>query len=333
MKRFQPRILFVLLSLLATAASVDAQTAVLTRQRYFEQTVPPGNYSGLTHLDDNRYAVVNDKASHDGFSIMRIDVDSLSGEILSVRQDTTISANGENVLPQRDAEGICFFPDSSTLFISGEADNRILEYRLDGRLTGRRLLVPDSIRIPRSNYGFESLTYNAVTHRFWTTTESTLPQDGAQANSSNGIRNRLRLMAFDDSRRLCQSLTYLMDAPASRKRAAIYAMGVSELCALDDGRLLVLERELSVPKGKIGAYVINKIYSVNTSDTQTPVRKELVVRWKTNISLARQNFANYEGMCLGPRLRDGRQVIILCADSQNQYGGILRDWFRTLVIK
>lgn len=30
---------------------------------------------------------------------------------------------------------------------------------------------------------------------------------------------------------------------------------------------------------------------------------------------------------------DGSQVIVLCADSQDQYGGVLRDWFRTVVIR
>jgi hypothetical protein len=31
-------------------------------------------------------------------------------------------------------------------------------------------------------------------------------------------------------------------------------------------------------------------------------------------------------------LADGRQVLLLVADSQNQYKGLLRDWFRTIVL-
>lgn len=49
------------------------------------------------------------------------------------------------------------------------------------------------------------------------------------------------------------SYAYRMDAPAIRKRPQTYAMGVSELCVLPDGQLLVLEREVYVPKSKIGA--------------------------------------------------------------------------------
>ena len=63
------------------------------------------------------------------------------------------------------------------------------------------------------------------------------------------------------------------------------------------------------------------------------MKKVLIATWKTSLSLFHQNLANYEGMCLGPRLMDGSQVIVLCADSQDQYGGVLRDWFRTVVIR
>ena len=29
---------------------------------------------------------------------------------------------------------------------------------------------------------------------------------------------------------------------------------------------------------------------------------------------------------------DGRQLLILISDSQNQYRGVLRDWFKTIVM-
>jgi hypothetical protein len=50
------------------------------------------------------------------------------------------------------------------------------------------------------------------------------------------------------------------------------------------------------------------------------------------MNIFHQDLANYEGMALGNPLPDGRQVIILCADSQAQLMGILRDWFRTYVL-
>lgn len=147
----------------------------------------------------------------------------------------------------------------------------------------------------------------------------------------NGIRNHLRLMSFDDDLRYQGAITYIMDTPISNKWAKIYANGVSDLCALDDGRLLVLEREAYVASGYIGSWVVNRVYCINTTGPVIP-QKKLVAMWRTSFNLIHKDFANYEGMCVGPRLSNGRQVIILCADSQNQKGKFLRDWFRTIVL-
>ena len=40
----------------------------VNEQHAFPSTVPAGNYSGITSIGGNRYAVVSDKASEDGFS-------------------------------------------------------------------------------------------------------------------------------------------------------------------------------------------------------------------------------------------------------------------------
>ena len=96
-------------------------------------------------------------------------------------------------------------------------------------------------------------------------------------------------------------------------------------------------------ESKIGSYVNCKIYIVNPNDGQgsdfsdninnvKPLEKTLLAEWMTAIGLLDFSIANYEGMCLGPRLQDGGQVIVLVADSQNQYGGILSDWLKTFVI-
>ena len=54
---------------------------------------------------------------------------------------------------------------------------------------------------------------------------------------------------------------------------------------------------------------------------------------KTRLNLLARSLANYEGMCLGPRLADGRRVVVMIADSQSQYKGILKDWLRTICIE
>ena len=225
------------------------------------------------------------------------------------------------------------------------------------------------------NYNFESLAFDSVRQYLWTIPESTLRKDGQPATPQNGLANQLRLMRLDwgkikenrnkeeyseqvsskeeyseqesskkDSRYM-MTYAYQMDQPSTHKKADIYVMGVSELCALPDGQLLVLEREAFIPKIKIGAFCKCKLYLVNPLNSEnfsmkenissdTPfLKKKLLTEWKTSLSLSKRSFANYEGMCLGPKLEDGSQVVILLSDSQDQYAGVLKDWFKTIVIR
>lgn len=62
------------------------------------------------------------------------------------------------------------------------------------------------------------------------------------------------------------------------------------------------------------------------------LKKTLLMTFRTKFNLTRRNFANYEGICVGSKLADGRQLLILICDSQNQYRGILRDWFKTIIL-
>ena len=220
------------------------------------------------------------------------------------------------------------------------------------------------------NYNFESLAFDSVRQYLWTIPESTLRKDGQPATPQNGLANQLRLMRLDwgkmkenrnkedngkedsseqvsskkDSRYM-MTYAYQMDQPSTHKKADIYVMGVSELCTLPDGQLLVLEREAFIPNIKIGAFCKCKLYLVNPLNSEnfsmkenissdTPfLKKKLLTEWKTSLSLSKRSFANYEGMCLGPKLEDGSLVVILLSDSQDQYAGVLKDLFKTIVIR
>ena len=54
--------------------------------------------------------------------------------------------------------------------------------------------------------------------------------------------------------------------------------------------------------------------------------KHLLARWATRLRLFRFDLANYEGLCLGRRLADGRQTLLCVSDAQ---GGAGR-WFLRL---
>ena len=324
------RILFAAL-LLAATIQATAQEVVTHKQRHFKKTVPAGNYSGISRVGDERYAIVNDKSPSAGFHLMTIRIDSITGEIIEVRADSFMTCNK----PNRDEEGICYVPQSNSVFVSSESDGQIIEYALDGHLTGRKLNIPSFFADIYENRGFEALTYNATTHRFWTTTENSLKSDGQKPNITRKISNLLRFQSFNDDLQPCEQYLYKTDSTAVKNTKGKSTLGVSGLAALDDGRIVVLEREVRNTSKKIGSFVHVRLYLVNPSSQQPGelLQKQLLTEFRTKINLTRRSFAIYEGICTGPKLSDGRQVLILIADSQNQYKGWLKDWFKSIVIK
>ena len=371
--------IFLAFSLLAGAQ--DWKVVREHPQKAFPKKVAAGNYSGIAHLHDDIYAVVSDKSDSALYFNFRILVNPKTGEPEQVenlgfteRTDGTLN-DGKPWQGQEkgfDHEAIVKVSDS-TLVIASEGYCRLKEYPIlpisaDTAKVGYQQNLWES-RWPSSdfypNYNFESLAFDSVQQYLWTIPESTLRKDGQPATPQNGLANRLRLMRLDrgkmkedsnkeeyseqvsskkDSRYMA-TYAYQMDQPSTHKKADIYVMGVSELCALPDGQLLVLEREAFIPKIKIGAFCKCKLYLINPLNSEefsmkekfssdTPfLKKRLLAEWKTGLSLSKRSFANYEGMCLGPKLEDGSQVVILLSDSQDQYAGVLKDWFKTIVIR
>ena len=379
MQRCNILTIFLAFSLLAGAQ--DWKVVRENPQKAFPKKVAAGNYSGIAHLHDDIYAVVSDKSDSALYFNFRIQVNPKTGELEQVenlgfteRTDGTLNDAKPWQGQEKgfDHEAIVKVSDS-TLVIASEGYCRLKEYPIlpisaDTVKVGYLQNLWES-RWPSAdfypNYNFESLAFDSVRQYLWTIPESTLRKDGQPATPQNGLANQLRLMRLDRGKikenrnkegyseqvsskkdpRYMTTYAYQMDQPSIRKKADIYVMGVSELCALPDGQLLVLEREAFIPKIKIGAFCKCKLYLVNPLNSEnfsmkenissdTPfLKKRLLAEWKTSLSLSKRSFANYEGMCLGPKLEDGSQVVILLSDSQDQYAGVLKDWFKTIVIR
>lgn len=346
-----------LLALCLFGLKLFAQSAMELKQQSLAQwNIGSAQYSGITHLGDNRYAVVSDKEPTDGFFLFRIDQNATTGQVTHVYMEgfkgnphPRVNAQG---ICLRDCEDIAWFPSAGSLFISGEGDQDILEYTLNGSPTGRKLNMPPIFSINKivPNYGFEALTYCEATHRFWTTTESMLPIDGNAAGPLHpGVQNLLRLQAFNDELQPVAQYAYRMDVGRKDDFGKIYAYGVPALTALPDGRLLVLEREANVTAGGMSSEVVCKLYIVNPAegypidssislpqlDTNHFLVKKLLARWQTTAQPFRLNFANYEAMCLGRTLADGRRTLLLLNDSQGGYrkGPFhLKDYIKVIVL-
>ena len=348
--------LFVALFSLLPLYTVAQPAVELKQQNMSKWQIGTANYSGITSLGGNRYAMVSDKEPSDGFFVFRIDQNLTTGKVENMYLEgfygnpSPVTDKSGNTV--RDCEGIAYFPFNNTVFISGEGDQEIIEYRMDGTLTGRSLNVPHLFDLKNivPNLGFESLSYSPVTNLFWTVTESTIPQDGFPAGPAHPTaQNILRLQSFNNHLQPAAQYAYRMDMGKSEDFGSIYVFGVPEVLALPTGKLLVLEREADISKGYLSSEVVCKIFLVDPStsweidgsiaiSTLDPNRfmvKTLISSFKTKFTPFVHKFANYEGMCLGQKLADGRQTILLVSDSQAGYGKgafSLNDYIKVLIL-
>lgn len=306
--------------------------------------VEGANYSGIAWMGGDEYAVVSDKERMDGFYVFHIDLDLDDGKLKNVERK---EMRGEEVpntdavgMTTRDAEGVAFNREKGLIYISGEGDQRIVEYDSNGVRTGREVNVPEDFTNASiyPNYGFEALTYSDKDKMLWTVTEHTLKKDGARSDVNNRVGCKLRLLGIDEELNVVRQMVYVTDAPTAKKVGRNYAFGVPELCALSDGSLLVLEREFYVAKRYLGSFVRCKIYRVQPNETvgkDVPLSKTLLADFTTKLNVFSRSIANYEGMCLGPVMNDGRQSLLLISDSQNNYGNSffhLKDYLKVLLI-
>lgn len=336
--------------------ALNAQKSKTFRQHDMAKWgVPAGNYSGIAHIEGDRYALISDKQEADGWHEVSITFKP-SGD---VKEMAYLGAHYDEATrgKARDAEGIVSL--DSTLFVSAENDQRIIEIDLEGKTTGRELRVPqcfskDSI-FP--NLGFEALAYDKESRTFWTTTEQSLRMDAPSPSSfSRKEPALLRLLSFNKELEAGKILAYYTDAPKAKHRPRNYAFGVPEITVLNDSTLLILEREFYIAKRYNNSFCNVSIYRVrlpkgigsqdasimsvqeesHSDSIMITVDKSLVAHFRTSLSvLGRKNLSNYEGMCLGPLTPEGRQTLILISDSQNRYGNSLfrlKDNIRTVVL-
>ncbi len=300
------------------ALLVNAQSTYKLRK----WNVPSGQYSGITPIGGDRYAVVTDKMDgRAGFGVWRVEMNRETAEILSVEEEGWYTTPRQ---ADRDQEGVAFCPKRNTIFISGEADQQVLEHRLDGTLTGNQLRVPDRAAADKiqPNRGFEALCYDSIRACFWTTTESPLKADSA------GL---LRLLSFGTDLQWSGETHYILESPQAKNAGRAHYHGVVAMCAMPDGTLLVLEREARIARHYSGSRCWCRVFSF---DPETGEKAELAA-WKTRFTLFNTRMANYEGMCPGPTLRDGRQTVLLVSDAEGGYGRALwhlKDRLKVLIL-
>ena len=337
-------------------APMRAQVTLLKQQNLAHWGIAPANYSGITRVDSLTYAVIDDKSPLDGFYLFTISQNPTSGKILSVSRSALHSAypksKEDSILRSRsDCEDVVFVPHLGTFFIAQEEMAQVKEYKRDGAPTGRSLQIPEFFNRShqRNNGGFEALAYDHHARAFWLTTENALLSDTLFHDNQNNPVHMLRLMRFGENLQPNGQWIYLMEPSARPANSLYYAYGVSAMTALGNGKLLVMERELAIPKSYVGGWCKIRVFMVTPTKemrldphsagdqpySKWVLPKREIFQFATRILPFASDYANYEGMCLGPTLSDGRPTLLLINDSQAAAGNALyhlKDYIKVVIL-
>jgi len=304
-----------------------------------------GGLSGLA-WDSERdlyLAVSDDKGDHGPARFYTLAVDLSQGRLeaggVRVVGFTPLRDDVGRPLPPDavDPEGIALAPDGS-LFLSSEGNRRVLTpphlRRLgrDGRI-GDGLPVPahylpgDGVGV-RRNAAFEALAVTPDGRTLVAGLEAALVQDGKPASPDAGSPARILLFDLEGMRARAEYLYPVDPLPGPPREAGGFVEGgLSELVALDERRLVTLERGYAEGAGNwarlfevdlAGATDLTGAASLEQLDPGAvrPVGKRLLL----DLGTLGRPVDNLEGMTLGPRLPDGRRSLILVSDDNFNHG-------------
>ena len=198
----------------------------------------------------------------------------------------------------------------------------LLEFGDDGRWRGEielpRRYRPRKRKGVRHNEALESASISPDGRWLFTATESALVQDGPAATVSAG--SSCRLLRFDlTTRRLRSTYLYPTEAIAVPPEGDAFAVnGLVDLLALDESRLLALERSYTAGAGNSvrlflvdtsGAFDVSRVRRLGRKPRRA-VRKILLL----DVAALGVMPDNLEGMAFGPPLPDGRLTLLMIAD-------------------
>ena len=304
---------------------VPAAAKAVTITKVSEATRPSSSaaveVSGITWAGDNLYYAVddNDKKLYPLTLAINLSNGSLSQSGITI-------GTGVQMSDSADMEGCAFDPASGNVWISQESGAKIREFNPATGTLIRSAPVPAIQNQYYGNYSLEALTISGDGLTMWTANEEALKCDGT--NSTQNAGSTVRLTKF--TRTSVRSnwtpagqWAYLTQAvgsaPVVYNNDVKSRSGVAGLCALPDGTLLVLERNLH-GSSILSANFYTKIYEVDFTgatdvSSMTALKGASYTRVTKTLRYNMDNvWVNYEGICLGPRLNDGSCTLVLVAD-------------------
>ncbi|NQE64847.1 esterase-like activity of phytase family protein [Caulobacter sp. RHG1] len=321
---------------------------------------PFGGISGVDYdRETGRWLMISDDRSDKAparFFVGSLDYDARGVRGLRVEKQIPLRREDGSTFPstagegeRADAEALRINPRTGDLVWSSEGDAprgfdpSIRRMDRDGAARGA-IPTPAAFRFDpaktkgaRINQTFEGLSFSPDGRWLWLAMEAPLIQDGPAPAVSNG--GLTRITRLDREGQVSAQYAYRLDpvqaAPVKRSDN-----GVSEILAVDDRRLLVLERS-GVEDGEGRFVFLCRLYLAETAGAEDvagrdslaagdvrPMTKRLLVNFDR---LPNTPPTNLEAMAWGPKLSTGERSLVLFADDNfdpHQRGQMLVFGFR-----
>ncbi len=298
-----------------------------------------GGLSGLTYDPGCElfYAISDDRGrlGPSRFYTIRIHLDGGTPEIDVIGVTVLRDLNGEVFKRgDLDPEALAFYRDGSIYIGSEGVPHRAIppligRFSLDGRMLGSVRLpehyfsVAEGTRGVRDNLGYEGVASTPSGGWLVVATENALLQDGPAADLQIGSPARLLVIDLSTGEAVAEHLYQVGPVPDEpRPATAFRTNGISEVLALNDHRLLVVERSFSVGIGnRVRIYLVdlegaeNILGYESLGDRSPQSLTKVLLADLDGFGIVPENI---EGMALGPNLPDGRRMLVMVADNNFQ---------------
>jgi hypothetical protein len=342
-------------SFLAAALLLSALPASALQLKYVGETeikfdtkfekIAIGGISALSWHDGIMYALSDDKGGkgEPRFYSFELKIDKKK---VTLKPKATHFLTG---LPDIDGKKAGLDPEgmarlaSGNFLISSEGNNnakprempRIFEVMPDGKwvsdVTIPEKYLPETTGLQtkgiQNNLAFEGLTISPSGASLFTSTEAALFQDLAAATDKGEL---IRLLKFDfkDSWKASKEYAYRMEPLVANEIGPQVFVGVSEILAVSDDKLIVMERGVRISAAKIWSNRVTLYLADFSAATDTlplakladgkktvEVTKTKLIDFETDLKAERKgSVENFEALAFGPVLPDGRKTLLVMTD-------------------
>jgi len=260
--------------------------------------------SGVTWTGGDQFYAV---ADHPNLLVpITLKIDPATGCILHGEIGTAVPIKAT----VSDFEGVTYVKATKTFYISAETGNAVISYQLGG--AAQLQPVPKIFSKARNNLSLESITWNDKDAHFWIANEEALTVDGPVSGAKGTL---VRIQQLDAKFHPLMQYAWHTEPAAFRFQGS--GNGVSDLCLLPDGRLIVLERGFAFGGLHVRLFLADFKGATDISNLPSLVDADFVPAKKSLLYDAMTGFINFEGIALGPTLEDGSRSLILIADSNS----------------